>query len=557
MKALNKSIQLLLLTTLISACGGGGGDSGSNTNSAAANDRDSDGVADTFDNCPNTPNPTQVDDDGDRIGNACETSTNVMDDNGVTDGTGMGNESTSGGTDNEQVSEGKATGDYFNGYRMTGYTLVDFSSSTSTVTDTVRFEYSNNRAEAYLRTNSRYHPFTEDGGPSNDEFFLATIRTNSVGLVTEIQGTAFSGSYAYDEYSKYEYDNNGLLTGINTKNPMYADLEEIDIRYDSAGRLVQMQKDYNYATATTRTDILYNGTMPTSAMGNHSNDDVNEDIQIASITSNSNGNITNLFYTAGYEDGMRNEYRYDSNGNLEQIDEYNATGILISRYNFSYEPSNWINFSLLINYPVPKTLFFDGEYLGPGTDGGTETDGSGATDAGFADVGFTDSGTTDSGGTDGGGSIDLYECDVPASEFSWNVNCELSTSYGGYSATVKGVQHILWCAGYGQNDLNVFADGFFGPITESAVTEFQSALNLLATGVVDSATWAQLQSLLEYLSSRSNHDRFSASEFQIGIPACEEATFTYQQATSNWFFFDGEFDRQFGHISFNAILPIY
>jgi len=34
-------------------------------------DADGDGIADTVDNCPNTPNPTQTDTDGDGIGDAC------------------------------------------------------------------------------------------------------------------------------------------------------------------------------------------------------------------------------------------------------------------------------------------------------------------------------------------------------------------------------------------------------------------------------------------------------------------------------------------------------
>lgn len=41
--------------------------------SACLADRDGDGVADVFDNCPDDANPDQLDSDGDRIGDACDT----------------------------------------------------------------------------------------------------------------------------------------------------------------------------------------------------------------------------------------------------------------------------------------------------------------------------------------------------------------------------------------------------------------------------------------------------------------------------------------------------
>ncbi|MFL0798163.1 MAG: PHB depolymerase family esterase [Cellvibrionaceae bacterium] len=48
-------------------------------------DADEDGVADAIDNCPNTYNPSQVDSDGDGIGDACQGGNTDTDDDGVND----------------------------------------------------------------------------------------------------------------------------------------------------------------------------------------------------------------------------------------------------------------------------------------------------------------------------------------------------------------------------------------------------------------------------------------------------------------------------------------
>src|SRR5205085_7532012 len=54
--------------------------SGSSTTCPAdvqAADGDGDGTCDLLDDCPTTPDPSQADDDGDNIGNACDPCTNV------------------------------------------------------------------------------------------------------------------------------------------------------------------------------------------------------------------------------------------------------------------------------------------------------------------------------------------------------------------------------------------------------------------------------------------------------------------------------------------------
>ena len=53
---------------------------------------------------------------------------------------------------------------------------------------------------------------------------------------------------------------------------------------------------------------------------------------------------------------------------------------------------------------------------------------------------------------------------------------------------VTYLQEQLEAAGYAVDGI----DGTFGPVTNDAVQQFQTAYGLSATGVVDVATWAHL-----------------------------------------------------------------
>ena len=65
-------------------------------------DSDSDGIANEVDNCPNTPNPSQTDSDGNDIGDACDSDFDTDDDGIPDDGDGDGNAGNNPCADGEQ-----------------------------------------------------------------------------------------------------------------------------------------------------------------------------------------------------------------------------------------------------------------------------------------------------------------------------------------------------------------------------------------------------------------------------------------------------------------------
>lgn len=68
-----------------------------------------------------------------------------------------------------------------------------------------------------------------------------------------------------------------------------------------------------------------------------------------------------------------------------------------------------------------------------------------------------------------------------------NVEPWIQLSNGDSGTAVRGMQHLLRANGSG-----IAADGAFGPLTEAAVRDFQTAKGLPSDGVVGSLTWSSL-----------------------------------------------------------------
>ena len=144
-------------------------------------------------------------------------------------------------------------------------------------------------------------------------------------------------------------------------------------------------------------------------------------------------------------------------------------------------------------------------------------------------------------GTADGEPVDItpVACnDTNSSNASWSDNCLLFNG-GAFaiSSYTQGVQRILFCQGFngGSTDINAFADGIFGPITEQAITDFQTSTNdnsptgetILVDGIVGPQTWGALFDTLRFIEGDVLIDgTFFAQHF---IEGCDAGTVQFFQ----------------------------
>lgn len=116
---------------------------------------------------------------------------------------------------------------------------------------------------------------------------------------------------------------------------------------------------------------------------------------------------------------------------------------------------------------------------------------------GFTDVSETNQCGSENG-TDNGTDNDL-------STATWDDNCVIkrSTINGQFANSLYsvGIQRVVFCTGFGMgDDYTAFADGMYGPNSETAVKAFQQAEGLVDDGIVGPLTWGRLQARVEVLT---------------------------------------------------------
>ncbi len=122
--------------------------------------------------------------------------------------------------------------------------------------------------------------------------------------------------------------------------------------------------------------------------------------------------------------------------------------------------------------------------------------------------------------------------DNDSSTAGWEDNCVVKReSDGGQFADSlfsAGIQRVLFCSGFGTGtNYTVFADGEYGPASETAAIAFQQAESLVTDGIVGPQTWARLQERVELLVEGDFTGTPDTYGFKTGV--CADIPMFYQE----------------------------
>lgn len=128
---------------------------------------------------------------------------------------------------------------------------------------------------------------------------------------------------------------------------------------------------------------------------------------------------------------------------------------------------------------------------------------------------------------------------------NWNDNCTIQRegTFGNGqfadSLYAVGVQRVSWCAGFDGNSVvasyTAFADGEYGPSSETSMQAYQSDRGLVDDGVVGANTWASLETEITRLGDPGTFNAESVAYDAYGFAEgrCAGIVLFYQEVTLN------------------------
>lgn len=135
--------------------------------------------------------------------------------------------------------------------------------------------------------------------------------------------------------------------------------------------------------------------------------------------------------------------------------------------------------------------------------------------------------------------------DNSSANANWDDNCYIQRegTFGNGqfadSLYAAGVQRVSWCAGFDGNttasSYAAFADGEYGPSSETSMQRYQSDRGLVDDGIVGASTWAALQSEVSRIGDPGTFNAESVAYDAYGFAEgrCAGIILFYQEVSLN------------------------